>query len=48
MAIIVRCECGKEFETGDENAGPPRAVLRVIAWWSCPSRSLPPGMNSPR
>ena len=21
MAITVRCECGKEFETGDENAG---------------------------
>jgi prepilin-type processing-associated H-X9-DG protein len=21
MSIIIRCECGKEFETGDENAG---------------------------
>jgi prepilin-type processing-associated H-X9-DG protein len=21
MAIVIRCECGKEFETGDENAG---------------------------
>ena len=21
MAIVVRCECGKEFETADENAG---------------------------
>ena len=21
MAIVVRCECGKEFQTGDENAG---------------------------
>jgi prepilin-type processing-associated H-X9-DG protein len=21
MSIVIRCECGKEFETGDENAG---------------------------
>src|ERR1035438_5644435 len=21
MAIVVRCECGKEFQTGEENAG---------------------------
>src|SRR5262245_59066222 len=21
MTIVIRCECGKEFETGDENAG---------------------------
>ena len=29
MAIIVRCECGKEFETGDENAGAKGAVRRA-------------------
>ncbi len=42
MAIAVRCECGNEFETGDENAGRPARCPACHREVVAPQPKLPP------